>query len=398
VSGTNQLDDVRRIRRGVVAQAKPAAAVLSRALTDARLDLGSSPGSWPGSWALAADDLAAAALGWIRTSKVLSAGLGPPTAMRVLPTLPASFAHLEFAEIPRMAVGPIARGLAAAVLLSATEGWNAGRVLRDRVSISPSLPRRLAELERRGHAVLRRSWRAARSGDARALPSICAELVELVAELPSVCADAAAAPSAAQVAADGFGLRASRVARELALWMAALPLLITRLHDQRLRETTQKLATRRTVLERMDGPPGRAMTQVPPLPFGRPATVVGVVRETGWVERPDDPYAWARLERGGVLVLPHKRFRTRGVVEGSVVWARGRVKPEFADLGHVLEVEAEGPGSHASTVWADWLAVTLRGALDIAPGSLRMWWELPDPRSSWANRDLSAHLPHQEVK
>ncbi|MBL4763021.1 MAG: hypothetical protein JKY93_10035 [Gammaproteobacteria bacterium] len=376
-----QLSNIKQVRDDVLSQIGPAAAVLANAPTD------------PRDWALSADQLTQGTLGWIRTSK----GLGPSKAMALLPTLLASFSALSFTDIPRSAVGHFARSLATAVMLPAVEGWNTGRVLRDQLSISPTLPRRLTELETRAHAVLRHLWRAARHGDSRALTTIMAELEILTAALPRLCVDAASAPLAAQLSSMSPGLRATRLVRELALWTAAIPLLAVRLSDDRLRASTQKLAARRTQLRRHDGPPGRALLKVPPLPTGRNATVIGVIEETGWVERPGNPYGWALLQNDEILVLPHKRFRTRGAAPDAVVWASGRVKASFAELGRVLEIEAEGPSQHAGTVWADWLADELRGALDIAPGSLRLWWEMPDPRSDWANRDISSHLPHQQV-
>jgi len=240
--------------------------------------------------------------------------------------------------------------------------------------------------------LLIRVRRYAAGGDIEQVGPLAKRIVEWTARSQPVCVEAAAAPSELQLSLQMPGLRASRLLRHAALLTAAVPFLRARLGSERLAESTAELLTRRQRLERMDGPPLLGTRRpLRPAP-GKTVQVRGIVQETGWVERPQKPFGWARTSDGIVLVLPWKRFENYGVVAGSLVWAAGRVEENFASLGAVVKVEAEGLSQHAGSVFADWLATELRDAIDLQPGSLRLWWELPDPRSPHAVNDLDSHV------
>lgn len=348
-----------------------------------------------GPWALAADNIAGIAL----EASQRADRVGPDSAITALATAPAWLASwLELGRpLPRGAVSPLARAVAAGVWLAGAEGWNAGRVLRNKVRLDPSLLRDLRAAEAEHRALLRDTWQLARASKVDRVAPLARQLATFAAALPALLATAAAAPDEMQLDRELPGLRASLLLRRTALLAAALPLLAARVADPRLRATTADLARRRTRLERREGPTVPAARSLPPHTPETAVTIRGVLGDTQWIERPEKPYEWARTQSGVVLVLPHKRFRTRGALRGSVVWAAGRVKPDFADLGRVLEIEGEGPGQHAATVWADWLAEQLRRVIDIAPGSVRLYWELPDPRERGSGRDIVAHLGRGEV-
>ncbi|MFA6984788.1 MAG: hypothetical protein WC213_01095 [Arenimonas sp.] len=347
-------------------------------------------GASMGTWALALHDATSAA----REYSMLSRRLGPNS---VLESVSGALAACEkrigaTSAMSLNSAGILSRALARATYMELTEAWAAGRRLRDQRALPVGLDRKLVDLERERRALLIRVRRHAAGRDAAPVTLLAQRIVDWTARLQPACVEAAAAPSELQLGLQIPGLRASRLIRHAAFLTAAVPFLRARLGSERLADSTAELLTRRSQLERLDGPPLLGTRRLLRPVHGKTLQVRGVVQETGWVERPQKPFGWARTADGIVLVLPWKRFENLGAAAGTMVWAAGRVEENFATLGTVVKVEAEGMTQHADTVFADWLATELRDAIDLQPGSLRLWWELPDPRSPHAMNDLDSHV------
>lgn len=187
-------------------------------------------------------------------------------------------------------------------------------------------------------------------------------------------------------------VRAAELVRDGALLAGAAALLAHRLGHDRLRGTTDDIARRRIQLLRLDGPSVSGSTHI--LDGADSAALVGTIIETWWIERPEAPHATALTTSGVQLRLPHKRFETRGIMPGMAFWAAGRVKRDFPEGGDTtLEVEAEGPGQHATSVFQDWVATEVRGSFDRFPGSLRLAAELPNTVQGGISQALRSHLP-----
>lgn len=367
-------------------------AALERRARSQRSILLSDPatGAGLGPWSLALHDATSAA----HEFSMLSRRLGPNSVLEsVSGVLTACESRLGANDpLSLNGAGILARGLARASYMELTEAWAAGRRLRDQRGLPVGLDRKLVELERERRSLLIRVRRLAAGRDAAPVTSLAKRIVDWTAQLQPACVEAAAAPSELQLSLQMPGLRASRLIRHAAFLAAAVPFLRARLGSERLADSTAELLTRRSQLERLDGPPLLGTRRLLRPVHGKTLQVRGMVQETGWVERPQKPFGWARTADGIVLVLPWKRFENFGAVAGTMVWAAGRVEENYATLGTVVKVEAEGLTQHADTVFADWLATELRDAIDLQPGSLRLWWELPDPRSPQAMNDLDSHV------
>lgn len=341
-------------------------------------------------WRAAAIDVAAAAADHTRIAGVV----GPGAALdRLGDVLPRYAGEITTAPPPGAARPRLSRMLATTSLLLTQAAWGEGRELRGAAGPTVGLLRRVERAEAAMDDALAALRDAALRTDLERLAAAAADLTELHGVVTRLCLDAAAAPDAHQ-ALHRSGLRASFLARELAVAWAAVPVLEARLADARLRERTDDIARRRTRLVRRDGPRLPAHATLPPLPERTGVAVAGRVEAMAWIDRPDAPYAWAQLDTGTRVVLPQKHFRSRGVAIGAYIHAAGRLKRDFADLGAVVEIEAEGPGQHDEAVWRDWLAVQVRDAIEASPGSLRLWWEMPPPEDRAAVlHDVQAHLP-----
>lgn len=158
----------------------------------------------------------------------------------------------------------------------------------------------------------------------------------------------------------------------------ACVLLEHRMRNNRLRATTAELAALRKTLMRLEPRPAQTLRGLSRPLVGRTrVSLLGLARQINWVERPEKPYGEMRLAPWNHLVrLPYKSFKRHGVSPGAVVIVTGKVKDD-CEAGLLLEVEQEGPTTHAATVWEDWLATELRPQYDLHPASLRAAWELP---------------------
>ena len=100
--------------------------------------------------------------------------------------------------------------------------------------------------------------------------------------------------------------------------------------------------------------------------------------ETGWVDRPDTPYSFARFTHGRFeLRVRYRSMMGVGVAPGRWLWARAKLEPTPGVP--ILVAEFEGLGEHAKTHWEDWLAAETRSVYDLAPSSLDVLWEMPHP-------------------
>lgn len=129
---------------------------------------------------------------------------------------------------------------------------------------------------------------------------------------------------------------------------------------------------------------------------GTRVKVAGLVREVGWVERPDIPYSFARLGARPVELRVHRRsLLAVGVAPGRWLWARGKAEPQEGPDGDraIVVAEFEGLHQHAGDSWEDWLASETREVYDLAPSSLDVLWELPHPRRQFGAMELAARMP-----
>ncbi|MFT3807212.1 hypothetical protein [Arenimonas sp.] len=323
----------------------------------------------------------------------LAGRAGPVVALAELRGTLAVYAERLPIDVPLTLAGSglVSRVLARTTYYELADAWNEGRRLRGRMPWRTGTEREVDELEASFTVVLKNSRRIALRGQARDVHRLAAELSAFAERLKASAAPIAAAEDSLQSPALP-GLRVSRLIRQTSLMAAALPLLQARLGDAMLARTTRESLQRRERLRRLDGPPLIGALRLLRPAEGTRVQIRGRLVEAGWVELPEKPYGWAKTAEGVTLVLPRKRFENRGALPGAWIWAAGTVENGFHDRGTVVKVEAEGPSQHAGVVFFDWLADELRPQIDLYPGSLRLWWELPDPRDPRHFRDTLAHL------
>lgn len=324
----------------------------------------------------------------------LSGRAGPAAALTELRGTLAGYGERMPTDIPLTlrGAGVISRVLARATYYELAEAWNEGRRLRGRMPWQSGVERDVDALEREFAESLKACRRTAIGGRVQDLSALAGRVSAFAERLKSSAPVVAAAAEPLQVSATVPGVRLSRMIRQACLLAAALPLLQARLGDATLARTTRESLQRRERLRRLDGPPLIGALRLTRPAEGARVQIRGVLAESGWVELPEKPYGWAKTTEGVTLVLPRKRFENRGALPGAVVWAAGTVENDFHERGTVVKVEAEGPSQHAGSVFFDWLADELRPHMDLYPGSLRLWWELPDPRDPRHFRDTLAHL------
>ncbi len=282
-----------------------------------------------------------------------------------------------------------ARAVAAGLHASASLAHASGRGVRGGGGNPLRLADRLDHAERVYEARLAALHGAARECNAddvaRVLATVCASTLEM----RDLIVEAAALPWKLQVQETAPGLRASALARRIAMLAAAAVMLHQRIHENP--SGTAQIAERRTTLRRRDVRPSASWRRVPRSLLGRRSVrIVGVIESAAFIERGDKPYGVATLVAGaGTLRLPHKNFLRVGAARGCIIAAVGLVKSDAA-LGLCLEVEQEGPTSHENAVWEDWLAVMARPAYDLYPNSLRAEWDFPDLRQHGARMDFVA--------
>lgn len=324
----------------------------------------------------------------------LSGRAGPAPALAELRGTLAAYGERMPTDIPLSLAGAgvLSRVLARATYYELAEAWNEGRKLRGRMPWQSGAERDVDALEGEFVDALKACLRVAMGGRVQDVPGLAARVSAFAERLKSAAPVIAAVAEPVQASATVPGVRLSRMIRQVSLLAAALPLLQARLGDATLARTTRESLQRRERLRRLDGPPLIGALRLTRPAEGAHVQIRGRLAETGWVELPEKPYGWATTTEGVTLVLPRKRFENRGALPGAVVWAAGTVENDFHERGTVVKVEAEGPSQHAGSVFFDWLADELRPHMDLYPGSLRLWWELPDPRDPRHFRDTLAHL------
>ena len=253
---------------------------------------------------------------------------------------------------------------------------------------APAVLRALDQQERGYESALAESRRAAAAGEVSATSQLLRELhIEAHRGTALLVERAARLAGSRHPQADAAGLRASVLARRLAMLTAALVLLDRRQRRPRTRTTTSEIAASRAVLRRGFLRPTVARRTLHGVPVGGDTTLMGRLDEVTWVQRPTEPYSLAVFEHGPMLVVPHRSLTRQGVAAGAYVWARGTVRDE-ASVGVHLKAGFNGPGTHRMTHWEDWLADLVRPAYDLYPGTLAVEWELPQTSDAGRRSDL----------
>jgi hypothetical protein len=184
------------------------------------------------------------------------------------------------------------------------------------------------------------------------------------------------------------GLRASWVARRMAMLAAALVVVEWRQRRARTLATTREIAQSRSLLYRSFMRSRVARRSLRGLPPGAPASLIGRIEQISFVQRPTEPFSRAILaDTGEVLVVPHRSLTRQGVVVGTFIWASGTVRHDTS-IGTHLKVGFNGPGTHRMTHWEDWLADLVRPAYNLYPGTMALEWEFPPLLSGGRRTDL----------
>jgi hypothetical protein len=188
-------------------------------------------------------------------------------------------------------------------------------------------------------------------------------------------------------AAGGLGLRASLLARRTAMLGAGVVDLHRRMLRPRLARGLAGIASRRATLWRARPEVRVARSSLTGTrPLDR-VEIVGRVRATGWVDRPEVPYSFARCDDFEVRV--HRRNLVAiGVGVGRHLWVRGKV--ETGGEIPLVVAEFEGPGTHAGAIWEDWMADESRGAYDLWPQVIDLVGEFPRIGARGGMSDLAA--------
>ncbi|MCT0248122.1 hypothetical protein [Synechococcus sp. CS-205] len=230
----------------------------------------------------------------------------------------------------------------------------------------------------------------ARAGDLPAATAIFLELVHDVEKLDPVLEGAGLLPVADRRMGN-LGLRCSDLARRHAMLLAGTVLVMRRLSTGPGEAGMRRIAGNRTTLRRYDTAQWQGGLPLSALPEGEDQVVVGEIAEMGWVDRPLIPYSFLRLTDGSELRIHRRDIKQSGTVPGALVWIRGKV--ELDDNGEkVLVAHFEGPGSHADTVWEDWLADEARHAYDLYPRVIDGNWEFPSIGVQYSAGDLISRL------
>ncbi len=195
------------------------------------------------------------------------------------------------------------------------------------------------------------------------------------------------APSASStLVADGAKrVELAHTSRRVTALIAVCPLIQYRANSSRLRGSTGALAQRRTRLVRRASMRGRSrFDHLPPLAR---TTVLGRTSDVAFVDRPDRPYTRLRLTVDADLRVHFKNLLRCGLTRD--LWVQGRAKVEPPDEGWPYAVcEFEGPSTESSGVWEDWLHEQVRDWYDMAPRSVDLVWDYPDPSRPHGAGDL----------
>lgn len=187
------------------------------------------------------------------------------------------------------------------------------------------------------------------------------------------------------------GIRTSELLRRICATPSWVCMLDRRTTGARLRSGLRTVAENRAELRRVRTEHFSGSRALIGLSEGDRLAVTGTVTDIGWVGRPETPYSAITLDHGRFELRVHHRYAPGvGVAVGRNIWARG--KYEQAQDEPIVVAEFEGLTAHASHYWEDWLAVEARDAFDIAPKSLELAWEIPDPRYRCGMNDLWSRI------
>ena len=167
----------------------------------------------------------------------------------------------------------------------------------------------------------------------------------------------------------------SVLARRCAMLAGATILVAQRVCATRSRTSTRKVAERRETLRRKTIDLEKVDLSLEYLNVGDSINVIGCPLSVEWEERPGKPVSVVGL-KGITVIAPHKSLRRQGLTPGAWGWFSGTVQDD-GNQGRYLEIEQEGPTTHAGEIWEDWLVTEVRSAYDLYPGSLMAEWEFP---------------------
>jgi hypothetical protein len=247
----------------------------------------------------------------------------------------------------------------------------------------------LQEQERWYESALAASRSAAIEGDLTNMSRLLCSVIDQAHTRTARAVDLAArmAGSRNRIVADA-GLRASWVARRMAMLAAALVVVEWRQRRSRTLATTREIAQSRSLLYRSFMRSRVTRRSLRGFHPGSPASLIGRIEQIGFVQRPTEPFSRAILaDTGEVLVVPHRSITRQGVGVGTFVWATGTVRHD-ASIGNHLKVGFNGPGTHRMTHWEDWLADLVRPAYNLYPGTMALEWEFPPLFNEGRRTDL----------
>lgn len=188
-----------------------------------------------------------------------------------------------------------------------------------------------------------------------------------------------------------LGLRCSDLARHFSMLIAGAIQVMRRLSTGPGAAGMKRIASNRQILRRYDTAQWEATVPLAGLEEGSNQVVMGEIRETGWISRPDTPYSFLRLTDGAELRIHRRDIKQNGVIPGSITWVRGKVEVN-SEGNKVLIAHFEGPGTHASSIWEDWLADEVRAAYDLYPRVIDANWEFPSLGVRYSGGDLISRV------
>lgn len=188
-----------------------------------------------------------------------------------------------------------------------------------------------------------------------------------------------------------IGFRSADIVRRYAMLTAGIIQVVRRLSTSRGASGMKRIAENREQIRRYEIAQWLGGQSLADLDLGENQVVMGEVAEMGWVNRPEIPYSFVRLSDGAELRIHRKDIKQSGVIPGSHIWVRGKVELAANDE-KILVAHFEGPGSHASEYWEDWLADEVRNAYDLYPKVVDANWELPVNNLRYAAGDLISRV------
>lgn len=238
----------------------------------------------------------------------------------------------------------------------------------------PGLAAAVAGAETEHLELLAEAWEAAETSDVELMRALYAHVLGSLVDLVELCAAVGALDADARRVAH-LGLRTCAVARRRAMIAAALVQLLRRASTPRGAAGLRRITSGRGVATRHEPDLWTASTSIDGVDEGDSTRFVGLVTETGWVDRPEIPYSFARTTGDVEVRVHHRDVQRSGLQTGSLLWVHGKV--EDLDGAPGIVAHFEGPGSHAGEVWEDFLADDVREAYDLYPNVVEAVWEFP---------------------